>query len=1053
MDRIKSGAKGFTLIAAMLLLLLMSGVAIGLLMMVNTEGRVGGNDLEHNIAYHAAEGGIENMTSGLANMFQNIQSPSAAQLATLDNPPTNDPSITYPGYTVTQVLNPNGTPWSQFGPITSGPDAGLYAELLQFNLSVTAQRPLGDQVSMNRLVEVALIPVFQFGIFSDSDLSFFAGPNLDFQGRVHTNGDLYLSEGTGGTVTFHDQVSAWGNIVRWELPNWVPTNGGAAQHLGSVDVLTASQGCDGAKPKCRDMGADTVNGVNEGSVTTGTAANTWTTSGQNGGWNAISTGTYNGWIINGNYGNPGGTGAVQLSLPFVNGTSAAAGQAQPFEIIRRPPVGEVATSPLGSARLYNEAQIRVLLADTPADLPGGVGDAQNIRLANVGNYVDGVAASTPAGLPVLASGGSYNTYFAEGNTSYPATSTWTNTKVQVYPSITPVTLQPDWPYQPVAPLAADVTFTNDQGPPAAPIVVANVNGLTAAPPVLPLSTCTGGSKTVSPTCQGAANPYYSAAPYPNYTLTPAANTASWNLNDGYIRVEYKDAGGNVHPVTSEWLALGFARGQTPPTVPGTGNPINPNAILLLQEPADRNFDGAIDTQGAPPGPCTKSGSGNSTVWSCVPGKPPEVTVDSTTASAWYGDSKAGAAQSVSMYNWYPINFYDAREGEVRDVNNGNTCTPMGIMNTVELDVGNLQRWLNGTIPGSGTSVDYLVQNGYILYFSDRRGMLPNPNGTQVDPVNTKTGDAGFEDAINTPNANGQANGALEPAPLGKTQSPEDVNNNGVLDNFGAGNLGLGFGYIGAAYNNANSVNSKILNAGAAPDPYMTAGRITTCPATGGKNWVSGARHVLRLVDGSLGNVPVRLDNGQGGFTVASENPLYVYGNYNSSAADPTWANPNAANPAHAAAAVIADAVTMLSNSWSDINSFNSPDVPGGRNATTTYYRVAVAGGKNINFPITGLAWAAGDYGTDGGLHNFLRLLENWGGQTLNYKGSLVSMYYSTYATGTDKNGGASVDYSPPTRNYTFDPLFAQPQNLPPGTPMFRDIDNLSYTQIFTPRAN
>jgi len=75
MDRIKSGAKGFTLIAAMLLLLLMSGVAIGLLMMVNTEGRVGGNDLEHNIAYHAAEGGIENMTSGLANMFQNIQSP------------------------------------------------------------------------------------------------------------------------------------------------------------------------------------------------------------------------------------------------------------------------------------------------------------------------------------------------------------------------------------------------------------------------------------------------------------------------------------------------------------------------------------------------------------------------------------------------------------------------------------------------------------------------------------------------------------------------------------------------------------------------------------------------------------------------------------------------------------------------------------------------------------------------------------------------------------------------------------------------------------------
>jgi len=32
-------------------------------------------------------------------------------------------------------------------------------------------------------------------------------------------------------------------------------------------------------------------------------------------------------------------------------------------------------------------------------------------------------------------------------------------------------------------------------------------------------------------------------------------------------------------------------------------------------------------------------------------------------------------------------------------------------------------------------------------------------------------------------------------------------------------------------------------------------------------------------------------------------------------------------------------------------------------------------------------------------------------------------------------------------------LFAQPANLPPGTPMFRDVDNLSYRQDFTARSN
>ncbi len=43
-----------------------------------------------------------------------------------------------------------------------------------------------------------------------------------------------------------------------------------------------------------------------------------------------------------------------------------------------------------------------------------------------------------------------------------------------------------------------------------------------------------------------------------------------------------------------------------------------------------------------------------------------------------------------------------------------------------------------------------------------------------------------------------------------------------------------------------------------------------------------------------------------------------------------------------------------------------------------------------------------DFGTDGGVHNFLRYIENWGGATLSYRGSLVSLYYSQYATGTLK---------------------------------------------------
>lgn len=172
-----------------------------------------------------------------------------------------------------------------------------------------------------------------------------------------------------------------------------------------------------------------------------------------------------------------------------------------------------------------------------------------------------------------------------------------------------------------------------------------------------------------------------------------------------------------------------------------------------------------------------------------------------------------------------------------------------------------------------------------------------------------------------------------------------------------------------------------------------------------------------------------------------------------------WSNPSATEPAHAASAVIADTVTLLSNQWQDagvvgagtkVGSMLYPtDATKYRPAVDTYYRVAIAAGKNITFPNTSPSTYGTYFGTDGGLHNFLRFLENWSGRNLYYKGSLVSLFYSNYSTGTFKCCNYVV-YEPPVRNYKFDLLFTVPENLPPGTPMFRDINNLSYRQDFTP---
>jgi hypothetical protein len=1013
----RSDSRGFTLIASLLLLCMLSGIAIGLLMMVNTEGRAGGDDLQNTMAYRSAEGAIEKMTSDLANSFQGGAVPTPTQITGLNSlMPTGDASVTYPDYVFTPSVNGLGALNATYAQIQTGTFQGLYASTVPITLKATALRSLGQEVTMLRTVEVALVPVFQFGVFSDSDLGFYSSPNLDFQGRVHTNGDLYLGVANGYTLTFHDKITAYGNVLRTVLPNGLAA--ASNNDSGTVDILTAAQGCDGAQPACRAILAT------EGSVV-GAGGNP-PQSAYNGGppaWQTVSQSTYNGWITDGNYGNPVNTGVKQLTLPFVSSNTGV--PVPQYEIVRRPPAGESATSSLGSSRLYNEAEIRVLLSDNPTELPGGTADANNVRLANgqfnsAPNYSNGVAASTPT-LAALASGKPRMTYFAEASTGIPDPGTWVASKNNVAS-----TLPPDWP---AAPLLTSLDLVPTSAP-QAPLLSTGAVLPTAAN--IGLTVCTILTAGSSYTCP--ASPYY--------TSPAPANTSTWNLLDGYLRVEALEGGVWVG-VTQEWLSLGFARGMLPPTSPGPAtnagsNQINPNAILLLQEPADRNGNGgAPDATGIAPA-CVKSGS--PAVYSlanCTYGKPPEVLTDSFTNSAWYGDGLQ--TTSVSRTNWYPINFYDTREGEVRDIIQGNdSCTASGVMNAVELDVGNLKRWLAGTIGTTGSSVNYVNQNGYILYFSDRRGMLPNPNlnPSGVDPVNTKTGDSGLEDSINSASAAGTPNNALDPIPAGKTESPEDVNNDGILNTFGEANLGNGFA--------ANATGGN---------QYT---RITSCLATARANWVSGARHVLKLVDGSLGNLPVRPDNNGGGFTVGSENPVYILGDYNTSAADPMWNNPTTGTePAHAAASVIADAVTVLSNNWTDLASMANPTQPTQRPGATTYYRAAIAAGKSINFPFPNWA-SATDYGfgTDGGVHNFIRFLEDWNGPnaTLNYKGSLVSLYYSTYATGTFKCCTYSV-YEPPTRNYVFDPLFSQPQNLPPGTPQFRDIDNLSYQQSFTPRTD
>jgi Tfp pilus assembly protein PilX len=903
----KNNSRGFTLIAALLILVLLSGVAAGLLYMVTTESRMGGNDLEANQAFYGAESGMEKLTADLSALYTQYMIPTNAQIQNLVNyPPTSAmvPGMNYPPGSISIVYptDANGNPVNSWNTVSSGSNQGLYAEIIPMTLQVIATRPAGASVNITRKVEIALIPVFQFGVFCGYDCSYFPGPNFSFGGRVHTNQNLFLA--AGGDLVFNDKIAAYSEVVLDELENGHATSSG---YGGTIYVPKATSGCP--LNTFPPTGSNCVTlPVADGSWSGGYP---WLAGAANGSFPSISSGTLNGFVTNSL------TGAKNMQLPFVQNscTSNPPPCTDPIAIIRKPQPGESPTGTLGTSRLYNKAQIRVLLADTVADLHPERSltalDADDVQF-------------TPAGFQALtATANMKNTAGASvtGNEYYGMAQVGTN----------------NW----VAPTGFS-TWTQY--------------------PLLGELTSSG----IPANGQGA----WLRVEYCISTASDCSTPANWR------------------GITRDWLSYSFTRQYNiPPTAPAGvagADPYNPNAIIILQQ------------------------------------------------------MNPGASSPVGNQNaFYPINFYDTREGEMRD--NANGCAVNGIMNAVEINVGNLGLWLAGKAPYAGDvgkTVNYANENGYILYFSDHRGMLvdPNPSNGGQTPAGVISGEAGLEDVVNSAQGNTSStpDGIKETASY-YTYSPEDVDQNGFLDNWGGKNIGFGFNV------NTNTVP---------PNPYLT----TNCATTGLSNAASGARHVLKLVAGGMNAgtsyLPVRSDNGLGGFTVASENPVYVQGNYNSGPSDPFWGGGAGTTP-HSAAAIIADAVTLLSNNWTDANSLNNPTTPGNRNANTTYYRTAVAAGKNIPFPQPGWSGVAQDFGTDGGLHNFLRYLETWSGQTLYYNGSLVSMYYSEYDTGVFKC--CTTVYNPPTRSYAFDTLFLNPANLPPGTPMFQDVVNLSYHQNFTPQ--
>jgi len=1048
---------GIALVTTLLLMFLMSSLLVGFCILLISNQQLAGSNNADVTAFYGAEAGMEQMTANLGNLFSQTYAPTLAQLNALStNPgPPVIPGVSYvtgsgaSGYTVTWPYNTKsdslGNPLPNSSTVKIGPYTGLTAYTIDYVLTVNARTTAGREVKLTRTTQTVAIPAFSFGVFCGVDCAFFAGPTFSFGGRTHSNGNLFLAEGNGDTLTLSDKVDAYGDIIRTELSNGYATS---TNYTGTVSITT-NPGTGGTCNACRNLA------MNEGSYdpVAGQADANWPT---------ISTGSsptdYNHNLIDGlaSKDPTHSTGAKQLNLAVaIMGNGAT----QAVDLNRRALSGEAMT--ITAERYYDQASLRILLSDNKSDimnLPCIDGSTNPMDLGLMATTAPGNwSTSTDATLVKLAANLTANTVpalplplsGATGGASFNATDGyWLPVNYPIIKGFIKIEEQ--------------TSYGNASGCGSWKDVTAEILGYGyAGRNIDPVPQSWGGNvlNPQWPVTDSAHMQPVSTSSLP-FPPTTQLGTQQDQSNPQYYASGA--AGTNKLPTTT---------GAPASTVAAPINCKDPHPYAIIRLERIRDNPSTI--------PYT-SGKYNSPVGNY----PIQATVDAACGVDSVTGKMAAGWPNLATDMW-PLVLFDTREGELREdtMSAANLPTLNGSMSYIELDATNLANWFAGKLggivtTGQSTRDPNYASNNYVLYISDRRGNYEDPAVQTITggwpPLSYslhETGEYGWTDIVNSGDAtNGCPNKTLD--------TGEDTN----LGTSFAGSLyyyGASAKYIHDAGDTLANVTNSTTNPGrlgilsglattapialvaddncAAVPSYSAADGIwpmqVANPANAPReNPPLFYRRAVKIVNANnltaIGTCP---GGNNCGLAIATENPVYIQGDYNSNSGGNGFSDP------YVASSISADAVTLLSNNWNDVNSFATPycgdasQCTSYRTANTAYYHVAVLAGVSGTFPLPGGTTAATvpqDFGTNGGVHNFLRYIEDWGNATLNYRGSIVQLYYSRQADSTFKC--CKTVYSPPGRGYNFDTDFLDPTKLPPRTPMFRDVNTTGWTRLMLP---
>lgn len=960
------------------------------------------NEGSEGRTFYAAQGSLEAMTRNFNKIFEVQLNPADEDIDAVRDAVV--PAMA-PQYTFAQEVDQTSP--SDPVVLSGGPYSGLYAIRDTWRLRTTATDAATDtQVQLTRDILNNRIPIFQFGIFYDDDLELFRPPLFSFGGRVHSNRHFFVSPGGEG-VYFDSRVTAAGHII---TETW--RNGFTGDIANNQTFIKNASRVDKQLLPARGSVLNT---------TSGAADNIFASdpdmppSKINPNWLAQSA------VFDGNL----QAEVKELKLPLTVGTNTDL-----VEMIRRGrELGDLLTStaPVTTAdvdskimraeRFANKSGIRVSLADSKAKLPGcasGTGvtpvtGACGVRLdgPSSGQVAGAMPAPTPSATPERARG--YQPKPMKLNAS---DTTWgyQSTRTNGERLFTGGTREVWIKIETVVPDESNggVIVTDD--------ITEEILSLGLTEQALSLGnfSINGYNHTSPNNCVNVGCNLVSDTPQ-----TAAIGTDSRSI----IKLQRFLIPGP--PIGGGSNVLRSATG----TAPALNYQYNAIARYGNVDSGTKILNGCLSG-------CTTTAPNNNTGIGLEQlGHLKRATVGGTANIGIVPfpiemfDSREGLHYDDRNTGSYPVANYGTIVG-----NNYPRISRNGVMSLVDVDIANLRRFLRGDFDGlfpdggtgrvtaftaahsrAMTSADVPQKSGWVLYVSDRRG------------------DADFDGEFDMEDVYGAGSGND-----GTTQKGEDINRNGSLD--------TAYGTEAERYRN----NTAFPDAAAVTDHVYF-------------------RRGVRLINGTV--LPGIYDSATAsntrGLTVASENGVYVKGNYNSTGVTNVPATGNTLysefspfnTPLHIPASIVADAVTILSNSkydlspsglaigtytdgWNDAKSFTSPYDEGGRLALTTQVRFAMISGDTIASKDAAPNQGGISPRLNGGVHNFKRFLERWTGQRLDYAGSLINLWNSRNNNGSFKC--CNTVYDPPRRNWVFDSTFLDPSRLPPATPYFQYVQTTGF---------